>query len=259
MIRLYGKLIGVCYRSQMQYPTSFWMLTSALFLGTFVDILAIWALFDRFHLIQEWTFPELALIYGIMHMGFAMADATARGFDNFGATVKQGDFDRVLLRPLGSLFQIATRELHLIKIGRFLQGAVVFGWGYSELQMSAFHLPLMLFCLLGTSCLFYGLYIMQATFSFWTTETLELMNIVTYGGMESGQYPMTIYPPFFRGFFTFIISLATVVYYPIATLLHHESMPLWAAFSLPISGVFFLGISMLFWKLGVQKYQSTGS
>ncbi len=259
MVRLYAKLIAICYKSQMQYATSFWMMTAAVFLGTFMDIFGIWVLFDRFQIIQGWTFPELALIYGIVNIGFALTDMTGRGFDNFGTMVKQGDFDRILLRPLGSLFQIATRETHFIKLGRLLQGLVVLVWGYLELQISAVYLPVIIFSIFGTACVFYGLYIIQATISFWTTETLELMNIVTYGGMESGQYPMTIYPPLFRGFFTFIVPLACAVYYPIATLLHHETLPIWIDFALPISGVLFLWVSTFFWSIGVRKYQSTGN
>ena len=96
-IRLYFRLIGVSVRSQMQYRASFFMLAAAHFISTFVDILGIWILFDRFKMVQGWTLEELALIYGIMHMGFATAEASARGFDTFSLMVKNGDFDRVLL------------------------------------------------------------------------------------------------------------------------------------------------------------------
>src|SRR5258708_3126386 len=99
IIRLYFRLIGVSVQSQMQYRASFFMLAATHFISTFVDILGIWVLFDRFKVVQGWTLGELALIYGIMHMGFAAAEASARGFDKFSQMVKSGDFDRFLLRP----------------------------------------------------------------------------------------------------------------------------------------------------------------
>ena len=37
---------------------------------------------------------------------------------------------------------------------------------------------------------------------FWTTESLELMNILTYGGVETASYPLPIYHRVFRRFFT---------------------------------------------------------
>lgn len=260
-MKLFFKLIGVSFRSQMQHRASFVMLSLALFLSSFVDIIGIWVLFDRFKLLQGWTFEELAVIYGIMHMGFATAESLGRGFDTFGLLVKSGDFDRLLLRPVGTLIQVATREVMITRIGRFLQGLVVLLWGCFVLKISllSWKAGIILMSYLGTAALFYGLLILQGTLSFWTTETLEIMNILTFGGMETGQFPMTIYKPSFRLFFTFIVPLACVGYYPIATMLKHESMPIWIGVLLPFAGVIFLWISTYVWELGVRRYHSTGS
>src|SRR5688572_4397898 len=133
---LYFKLIGVSIRSQMQHRASFIMLLIAYFLSTLVDIVGIWVLFDRFKMVQGWTLAEVSLIYGIMHMGFASAEASARGFNEFPKIVKNGDFDRFLLRPIGTLFQVAVQEVQLLRMGRFLQGFLVLLWGYSQLNIS---------------------------------------------------------------------------------------------------------------------------
>jgi ABC-2 type transport system permease protein len=116
-----------------------------------------------------------------------------------------------------------------------------------------------LIAFIGTTCLFYGLFVIQASLSFWTTETLELMNITTYGGVESGQYPMSIYKKGFRLFFTFVIPLGCVAYYPIASSLHIEDIPLEIGTLLPLCGVAFLYAATKFWQLGVRHYHSTGS
>lgn len=260
-ILLYFKLVGGAIRSQMQHRASFFMLAGSHFLSTFVDILGIWVLFDRFKVVQGWTLSELAMIYGIIHMGFATAEASARGFDKFSNMVKNGEFDRILLRPRSTMFQVATQEWQLMRIGRFFQGLVVLLWSCSELQLSLISSKglIILLAIIGTTCLFYALFVVQATLSFWTTETLELMNITTYGGVEAGQYPMSIYNPWFQLFFTFIIPLACVAYYPVATLLHHNTFPLWLGTLAPVSGILFLFISCQFWRIGVRHYHSTGS
>lgn len=259
-LRLYFKLVGISFKSQMQYRASFFMLSISHFFSTFVEILGIWVLFDRFKMVQGWTFPELALVYGIMHMGFAIAEAVARGFDTFSQILKNGDFDRLLLRPLGTLFQVATREIQIMRIGRFLQGFFVLMWSYSQMPFAWFSYQTLLIFLsvIGTASLFYGLFVIQGTLSFWTIETLELMNITTYGGVETGQYPMSIYKPGFRLFFTFFIPLACVGYYPVAIMLQHETLPMWLGLSFPFAGVVFLLLACQLWKLGVRRYQSTG-
>jgi viologen exporter family transport system permease protein len=258
---LYLKLISVSIRSQMQHRASFLMLALSHFISTFVDIIGIWVLFDRFKMVQGWTLPELALIYGIMHMGFAFAEASARGFDTFSQLLKMGDFDRILLRPCSSLLQIASRDFQMMRIGRFFQGLVVLLWAANQTGLSLLSLQglIILLAFIGATSLFYALFVMQATLSFWTTETLEIMNITTYGGLETGQYPISIYPRPFRLFFTLIIPLACVAYYPAAIMLQQRPLPLWTALLFPLSGVVFLLVAFRLWRFGVRHYCSTGS
>lgn len=260
-LRLFFRLIGISFKSQMQHRASFFMLISTYFLSTFIDIIGIWILFDRFKTIQGWTLQEVAIIYGIMHIGFSIPEAFARGFDNFGSLLRTGDFDRILLRPLGTLFQMVSREIHWIRLGRLLQGCMILAWGCTELEftLNSLHASIIFFAIIGTAALFYGLFILQATLTFWTTETLELMNITTFGGLEVGQYPMSIYNSVLRGFFTIIIPLACVAYYPIAAALNHETIPMWLGAVAPLAGLIFLSLSIRLWKLGVRHYNSTGS
>jgi ABC-2 type transport system permease protein len=260
-IRLYFSLVSVALRSQLQHRASFLMLTFSHFVSTFLEIFGIWVLFDRFKVIQGWTLAELSLIYGIMNMGFAASEALARGFDTFSQIVKNGDFDRYLLRPLGTLFQIATKDVQLMRLGRFCQGLLVLIWGFLQLNLHFLSIDTLVIILavIGTTSLFYGLFVIQATLAFWTTETLEIMNITTYGGVEAGQYPMSIYPWAFRLIFTCVIPLACVAYYPIATLLKHEDLPIWIGAIAPLSGLLFLFLACQLWKLGVRHYHSTGN
>ena len=120
----------------------------------------------------------------------------------------------------------------------------------------------MLFTILGGVCLFFGLIVMQATIAFWTTETLELMNTMTYGGIETAQYPLAIYQPALRRFFTLVVPLACVAYFPVVALLGIDD-PLGTSRTFqqlaPLAGVFFLWIALQLWKYGVKHYTSTGS
>ncbi len=73
--------------------------------------------------------------------------------------------------------------------------------------------------MLATFVFFYGLVILGAVMSFWTTESLEIMNMLTYGGVETAQYPMAVYQKYFQRFFTFVVPLAMVTYFPILAVL----------------------------------------
>ena len=109
----------------------------------------------------------------------------------------------------------------LRRVGRLLQGLAVFSWASYTLDI-AWSVPkiyLVFIAIFGGACLFIGLMVIQATIAFWTTESLELMNTMTYGGVETAQYPLPIYRSYFRKFFTYIIPLACVNYLPALAIL----------------------------------------
>src|SRR4051812_20054077 len=98
-IALYFRYIGLSLRGQMQYRGAFVMQSVGHLLVTAIEFLGIWAMFHRFGNLRGWSLPEVAMLYGMISMIFAMADALAKGFDMFGDIVKAGDFDRLLVRP----------------------------------------------------------------------------------------------------------------------------------------------------------------
>ncbi|MEL6181855.1 MAG: ABC-2 family transporter protein [Myxococcota bacterium] len=262
--RLLVRLMTVSLRSQLQYRASMFMQSVGHLLVTGIEFFGVWALFVRFGQLDGWTLAEVAVFYGVVHVSFALAEACGRGFSVFATQLKQGDFDRLLLRPRSTALQVAGTELNLKRIGRFLQGLVVLGWGLKALDIAwePWRGALLLWIVVGAVCMFYGLMVMQATIAFWTTESLELVNVLTYGGVETTQYPVSLYRRWFRWVFTFLIPLACVCYLPVLALINHPD-PLGTSVSLqivaPVAGVVFLGAMLGFWRIGVRHYTSTGS
>jgi ABC-2 type transport system permease protein len=204
------------------------------------------------------------MFYGTVSVTFAVADALARGFDQFGTLVKSGDFDRLLVRPRSTVLQVIGQEFTLRRAGRLVQGAIVLAWALPSLDIawSAGVAALLLLAVAGGVCLFTGLVILQATCAFWTIESLEVWNAFTYGGVFMSHYPLPIYRPWFRRLFTYVIPLACVTYFPVIAILDRPD-PLGTPAALqwlaPSAGVIFLAMALQVWKVGVRHYRSTGS
>ena len=262
--RLYRRYISISIQAQMQYRASYIMQTVGHFLITAFEFVAIWALFQRFGSLQGWSLPEVALFYGLISVAFSINDALTRGFDIVHRLIKDGTFDRILLRPRSTILQLMGYEFTLKRFGRFAQGVLIATLGAVNLGIS-WHVGkvlLVLWAVIGGGCLFVGTILIQATVAFWTTESLEIMNTLTYGGIETAQYPMTIYPPWFRKFFTFVVPLACVNYFPLLTVLDKTDplgSPTWLQPLTPVAGVLFLCFGLLFWRFGLKHYSSTGS
>ena len=261
---LYCRYATISFRTQMQYRASLFMRTLAHFMVTAGEFLGFVALFQRFGQINGWTLPQMGLFYGIISMAFGLAEGILRGFDIFPTLIRTGEFDRILLRPRSAAFQVLGQDFQLIRFGRFSQALLILIWSAHRLDVAwTFgNVALVVIAVAGGVCLFSGLFVVQATLCFWTTESLELVNCATYGGVETAQFPVSIYRPWFRAIFTFVIPLATINYFPIHALLDLTD-PLgstrWIQWLSPLAGVVFLMISLQFWRFGVKRYSSTGS
>ena len=263
-IRLYRSYAGISMRGQMQYRASFVMETIGQFSIIGVEFVGILVLFSRFETLEGWTLPQVAFLYSLVHLGFAFADTFSKGFDSFGVTVRMGDFDRLLLRPRPTALQLMGQELVLRRLGRLVLAFGVIAWASVSLEVewTALKVVLSFATVVCGAALFSGLMVLHATLAFWTTETLEVTNIVTHGGVETTQFPLSIYRPWFRGIFTFVFPLGAVSYFPAVAILGIPDplgSPLWFQYVAPAIGLLFLLACLRIWEFGVRHYLSTGS
>jgi ABC-2 type transport system permease protein len=261
---LYVCYVAASIRSQLQHRGSTIMLAIGQLVVTGVEFGTMWALFDRFGSLDGWSLPEVALLYGMANVAFALAEAFARGFDTFDQHVRTGELDRLLLRPRSVAFQVVASEVQIGRVGRMLQGALVLVYAASAIGPSwgAAEFVLLLASIAAGACIFSALFVLQATLSFWTIEGLEITNTVTYGGVETTQYPLSIYEGWLRNLFVFVIPLGCMGYFPALVLLDRPDplgMPMWLPWASPVIGISFLLLALQIWRLGIRHYQSTGS
>jgi len=266
MFRLYTRLISIRIRSQMQYPLSFLFDTLGSGFGTLSEFIALWAVFTRFGTVGGWTMPEVALLYGLAETSFATMDMVFSGYDPtfFSTQIQRGMFDQMLLRPLSLPVQIFGSEFIVRRLGRIGQGLAVLLLSFflNPIQWTLVKIILVPIVIVSTIAFFGGLFIVGATICFWTVESLEAINIFTYGGTTMISYPMHIYGDWVRRFFTFVVPAALLTYYPALYFLGKPDpfgMPPVMPFLAPVAGFAVLATAFAFWQVGVRHYQSTGS
>jgi len=264
-LALYGRYVSASLRSQAQYPAATLMLAVGHCAATSIEILGVYALFHRFGSIGGWSFGEAALFYALVNITFSLADLLTRGFEVFGTDfVRTGAFDRVLLRPRAAALQLAGYEVRLSRLGRFAQAfaVLILATHLVPIHWDAAAVALAVWAVAGGVALFAGLLVLQATLAFWTVESLEVANVLTYGGVQAAQYPLNIYAAWFRRLLTFGVPLAAVAYYPVLAILKRPDplgAPDWLLPFTPLAGFAFLALSFLAWRAGMGRYASTGS
>ena len=99
--------------------------------------------------------------------------------------------------------------------------------------------------------------VIMLSFSFFTVESLQFLDIFTYGARDFGRYPFSIYGEKVLKFLTCVIPLALVQYYPLLYLTDRETNGFYALY--PVLALLFLVPCVAFFYYGVRKYKSTGS
>jgi ABC-2 type transport system permease protein len=250
----------------MQYRMSFWLevFTTALIGLTGFGTLAL--ILQKFDRVGGWKLGEVAFLFGTVEAAFGLMEMAFSGFDPqfFGLQVRRGAFDQLLLRPIHIVLQVMGSKFVLRRLGRILQGALIFVIALSLADIhwtlaKALYLPVVFTSLV---CFFGGLFITGAAITFWTVESIEVVNILTYGGTEMMSYPMHIYQDWMRRFFTYVIPAIFLNYYPALYFLDKPDpfgLPSFVHFLSPLVGFGVLVVGLGFWNYGISHYQSTGT
>ncbi len=258
-MKLYWHYVMLHLKSLWQYKTSTLLLLLGQFLVAFNLFLGMWFLFQRFHQVADFILEEVVLCFSIVLLQFSLAEMFGRGFDSFPILINKGELDRMMVRPKSLMLQVLGAKFEISRIGRILQALITFlavyqtipwDWGFLE------YLTLF-FMLVGGSAVFMGMFILYASFCFFTIEGLEFFNIFTDGAREFGSYPLAIYGRRILQFTTVVIPYALTQYYPLL-LLTHKTDQKWFAL-LPLVAMLFLVPCIAFWCFGVHHYRSSGS
>lgn len=264
-IRLYLRYAQASVRAQLEYPASTLLLAGGHFAVTALELVVLWALFERFGELRGWRFGEVALFYALVHTQFAIADVLSRGFDVLGHHyISSGNFDRLLLRPRALTLQLMGHDFRLSRAGRLAQAAIVLAIAteHAPIAWTLAHGLTFVFAVAGGVALFFGLLVLQGAMSFWTVEGLEIANVLTYGGVEAAQYPLAIYARWFRRLLIFGVPLGAVAYFPVLAILDKADplgTPGWLHAFTPVCGFGFLALTFVAFGLGVRRYTSAGS
>jgi ABC-2 type transport system permease protein len=243
----------------MQYKVTFILNIFGRIIMSFATVAGVLFMFTRFNEVEGFTVSQTLLCTSVVSMAFSFAEVFARGFDIFPRLLANGEFDRALVRPRGIIFQVLASHIEFLRLGIFIQALLVLCYAIPNSGILwSWDKILTLFLMISCGgVVFFGLYIVYASFSFFTTEGLEFMNILIYGGREFGRYPYSVYGGGVLKFLTYVVPLALFQYYPLLYLLD-RAQTVFYMFA-PLISVPFIIPCYIFFRVGLRRYKSTGS
>ncbi|AJY75513.1 ABC transporter permease [Paenibacillus beijingensis] len=260
-LRMYVLLVRASVRSRMQYRFNFWFSVMMAAVINAVDFALLAVILLRFGGIKGWSLAEAGYLYGVLTAAKAIYRSLASDVHHLERYLVSGDLDALLLRPVPVLLALMSQNFHL-RVGELLLGGGILALSLHSLleadQVTWSILPWTLLVIGSGSVLLFAIGLLTASAGFWITRIETLQNITEDAARTAAQYPLTIYPSWLKILFIGVIPIAFANYLPALYLLRHETgwwMPLLAA----CVALLLLAIAVKVWRIGISRYQSTGS
>jgi ABC-2 type transport system permease protein len=250
-------------KSQIQYPVDFALHVIGIGFIGIVEALSILVLTNTFGSIGGWSFWEIGFMGSLWRMAHGVHHIFFIPFWWQGRLVKNGEFDRMLVRPVHPIFQIMTQGHSLPAIGELLPAIALFAITCPRVvvEWNLFNILFLLIVIFSSSIIEWAVFLFFSAFDFWLIETSNLRGIPGPFLWQVTKYPIHIYGRVFPFVITFVFPYAFMAYYPTHYFFQRdvEIFHDFFTYITPLVAVVALAIGYAFWSVGLKHYQSTGS
>jgi ABC-2 type transport system permease protein len=261
-LRRYLRLIGVFVRAsisaQLEYRANFLISLIGALLTSGGALFGLLLLSADGQPVGGWTYREASVVVGLFTIvqGFIGA-VLSPNLNKIAEAIRLGTMDFTLLKPIDAQFLVSTRNVdlfRLIDIGIGLTIIIVAASGLPAMGVSSMLLGT---ALLGTALLIvYAIWFILTTTAFWFVKVENITELFN-GLFRAGQFPVSAYPGWVRGLFTFIVPVAFITTVPAEAIIGRirlESALMAAGIALAL-----LAVARWFWGVAVRSYTSASS
>jgi ABC-2 type transport system permease protein len=248
----------------LEYRANFLMWAGFTVVYHATAILALWVTLRNFPSINGWDFRQTAFMYGLWFLGHGVHNTFFFTIGSVPEFVREGKFDRFLVRPLDALFQALTTPQQIWP-DELVLSLIYFAFvvPFSGVHVDAIFLCYVPLVAIGGALIDCAANLAVSTAAFWFVRIDALRWSIMSLEQEFARYPISIYQRSVRITLTFILPFAFMNYFPATYLLHKSEdglhlNPLVGLLT-PVVGLVAVGFAYAFWRIGLNRYQGTGS
>lgn len=253
------KIFIVQYLKQlMEYKTDFVIGIIGVFLTQALNIAFLWIIFSKIPSLYGWTLTQIAFIYGFSLIPKGIDHLLFDNLWNLGKRIiRNGQFDKYMLRPISPLFQVLIETFQLDACGELIIGIALLIKTGNIVHWSLWKAALFIIAIPFATLIYTSIKIIAASIAFWSKQSGSLMYIF-YMLNNFAKYPVSIYNGTIRIIISFIIPFAFTAFYPASFFLTGNKG--WFNIGgLIIISILLFTLSLLIWHKGISVYESSGS
>jgi ABC-2 type transport system permease protein len=259
----YRALVGSRVRSQLAYRTSFGIDVGSSLVLACAELAEVYVLFHNLDALGGLDLAGALLVFGLSHLGFALANAVAGTLDTMPTYVRTGTLDVMLLRPQPLLAQVLAGDIMLKRLGGASVGAVtlVAALAVQDIDWTAARALLIVTTPLSAAVVFAALFVAAGALQFWLVEAAEVTNTFTYGSAYASSFSSAVLPLPLRLVFAFVIPAAFTAYLPALAILGRPGppgLPAWLGWCSPLVAALAWLVATGLWRSGLRHYTGAG-
>ncbi|MFB3921677.1 MAG: ABC transporter permease [Terriglobia bacterium] len=245
---------------RLGYKADFFIAVFSSMAATILGFGFVLVLFSKIPRLQDWSFYEVLFLYGFSLIPLGFFNVVSWNLYEFGDIyIIQGRFDRILLRPVDTLFQILFEKFRLESLQEVITGIAVVAISVRRLGLSwnvadYFWFALMVAC---GATIYISVFLILTAVSFWFEDRVGIVPPV-FNMLTFGRYPLTIYNVFIQFMLSWIIPFGFASFYPTTHFLRREAFATFF-YLVPVVATVFFMLALIVWSRGVRNYSSTGS
>jgi ABC-2 type transport system permease protein len=250
--------------TMLEYRANFvmWFAFTIVYHG--VALAALYVTMRQFPSMNGWDFRQMFFLYALWMAGHELHNTFFFTVVSVPDYVREGRFDRFLVRPLDTLFQVLTVPQQIVPDGLVLALATLgIATAAAEVRIDWIFVLFVPLIVLGGALIDFGISLVVATCSFWFIRVDTLRWVVMSLEQDFTRYPISIYTRGVRIVLSFVLPFAFMNYFPATYFLQkaENGLHLNPAVGLltPVIGVVWLLAAYAFWLIGLRHYQGTGS
>ena len=255
---LYRLFLGMHLKALIEYRMSFLFGMAVLVLVQGMSLATIWITMRQVPSLNGWSFNEVVLIYGLVIFSRSCTQMFTESIWVLGYYIREGGFDRLLVRPIDPLFHMLAENFSIEAVGFFLVGGALIATTGRALGIfaSPFNIAYLAVSVASGAIIFFAINLITGTSAFWIVDSIPVMGAV-FENYLFAHYPLTIFPKGIQVMLTWVIPYAFASFYPASFLLGRDVGPLvWLS---PLVAAVLLIIGYRFWLVGLARYEGTGS
>jgi len=163
----------------LEYKLNFfiWLFFTIVYHG--IAIGTIWIMMSRFPLMNGWHWQEVFFLYALWMVGHTLNNTLFFTVGNVPDHIREGDFDRFLVRPLDPLFQVLSQPGQIWP-DELAVALIVFAvaQGVVHLQWTLASTTLLVLAFAGGALIDFAVQLAVATLAFWVVRLDTLRWVV---------------------------------------------------------------------------------